>query len=219
MKVLLVSVFCIYGAGGHAKDLIAQITFDYGRGAIACLVDDFRPDRKIAEISVVDFSTALQMNSTLEWLIGVGDPFARRKISERSQNADRSEGYFISSRSSVAMGFVPAPGLQVFSGCTVSLDVSVGRSSILNTNSVVSHECKVGDFVTISPSCTVAGRVCIEDDVFLGAGATVKNGEVNRPLTIGKSSVVGAGATVIADVAPGDTVVGVPARSLRKQIC
>lgn len=42
----------------------------------------------------------------------------------------------------------------------------------------------------------------------IGSGATIMCG-----VTIGDGAVVGAGALVLADVAPGDLVVGVPARS------
>ncbi len=212
-------LYCIYGAGGHAKDLIAQVAFDHGPEAIAFLVDDFQPDRKVGGICVVDFSYAREACAALNWLIGVGDPARRKMISERIRNAGLSEGYFISSRSNVAFDFVPAPGVQIFSGCTVSLDVTVGRGSILNANSVIAHECKLGEFVTLSPACTIAGRVFIEDEAFLGVGATVKNGEPGQALKVGQGSVVGAGSTVITNVDGGDTVAGIPARSLRRRDC
>ncbi len=59
----------------------------------------------------------------------------------------------------------------------------------------------------------------MEDQVFVGAGATILNGTPERPITIGKKSVIGAGAVVIRDVIGGDVVVGVPARSLRRTKC
>lgn len=47
----------------------------------------------------------------------------------------------------------------------------------------------------------------IEDDAFIGARAIIMKG-----VTIGKAAVVGTGAIVTKDVAPGDIVVGNPAR-------
>jgi acetyltransferase-like isoleucine patch superfamily enzyme len=52
--------------------------------------------------------------------------------------------------------------------------------------------------------------VVIEDDVWIGAGAIVLPG-----VTIGRGSIVGAGAVVTHDVAPGTIVTGVPASRLR----
>lgn len=56
----------------------------------------------------------------------------------------------------------------------------------------------------------VRGGVRIEDDCWIGAGAIILNG-----VTIGKGSVVGAGAVVTKDVAPYTIVAGNPARKIR----
>lgn len=54
------------------------------------------------------------------------------------------------------------------------------------------------------------GGVRIEDDCWIGAGAIILNG-----VTIGKGSVVGAGAVVTKDVAPYTIVAGNPARKIK----
>ena len=54
----------------------------------------------------------------------------------------------------------------------------------------------------------LCGGVTIEPGAFLGAGAVVVPG-----ITIGHGAVVAAGAVVVSDVAPGATVLGVPARA------
>ncbi|MCH8614300.1 sugar O-acetyltransferase [Arsenicicoccus dermatophilus] len=55
-----------------------------------------------------------------------------------------------------------------------------------------------------------AEPITIEDDVWLGGGALVLAG-----VTVGRGSVVGAGAVVTKDVPPGVVVVGNPARVVR----
>ena len=50
--------------------------------------------------------------------------------------------------------------------------------------------------------------VTIEDGAWLGAGAMILPG-----VTVGRNPIVGAGAVVTRDVAPGETVMGVPARA------
>lgn len=52
----------------------------------------------------------------------------------------------------------------------------------------------------------------IEDDVWIGAKATVVAG-----VRIGSGSVIGAGAVITKDVAPGSVAVGVPARVIRSR--
>lgn len=54
--------------------------------------------------------------------------------------------------------------------------------------------------------------VIIEDDVWIGAGATILEG-----CTIGKGSVIGAGTVVTKSVEPYSVVVGVPGRVIKKR--
>ena len=57
----------------------------------------------------------------------------------------------------------------------------------------------------------VPTRVC--RGASIGSGATILCG-----ITIGEKAMVGAGAVVTRDVAPGETVVGVPARVVLRQL-
>ena len=54
--------------------------------------------------------------------------------------------------------------------------------------------------------------VIIEEDVWVGANVTILKG-----VTIGKSSIIAAGALVIKDVPPYSIVGGVPAKVLKKK--
>jgi len=93
---------------------------------------------------------------------------------------------------------VVSPGLYLIHGQVV-IDglVEIGSGAV------------IGPFVTIGLR---AGNVVgprLESDVSIGTGAKII-GEV----TIGAGATVGANSVVVEDVAPGDTVVGVPARSV-----
>lgn len=82
---------------------------------------------------------------------------------------------------------------------------------IVNTGASVDHDCKIGDFVHIAPHATVLGGVEIGEGTWVGAGAVIK-----QYLKIGANCMIGAGAVVIADVPDGTTVVGVPAREIKR---
>ena len=60
-------------------------------------------------------------------------------------------------------------------------------------------------------TATRALPIVIEDDVWIGASATVLGG-----VTIGEGAIIGAGAVVTRDVPPGETYAGVPARRLHR---
>ena len=76
--------------------------------------------------------------------------------------------------------------------------------------------CIVGDFVTLAPGARVNGNVVIEDHAYIGSGAVIKQGTPDKPLIIGKGSVIGMGAVVTKDVQPHSTVIGNPAKSMEK---
>lgn len=130
------------------------------------------------------------------WLIGAAWPHVRRAIAERVLDATAHGPY--------RHGRVIYPGVKVGQG------VTLGDHVHAQYNAVISHGCTVGDFVTICPGVVLSGEVTVEDDVFIGANATVIHGGI----TIGAGALIGAGAVVIDNVPPGATVVGVPARKI-----
>jgi sugar O-acyltransferase (sialic acid O-acetyltransferase NeuD family) len=208
--------YCIYGAGGHARDLLALIAAENAPDAVACLVDDFHPGRILLGIEVVTFAEATERFPDCQWLVAIGSSSHRERISGLLAGHSLEEGRFISSRAYIAADAMLSPGVQVFAGCCVSANAMLGRGVILNFNCTVSHDTSLGDFVTVSPGCTIAGRVVVGRSAFIGAGATVINGAPGDPLTVGASAVIGAGAVATRDVPEGDVVAGVPARSIRK---
>ncbi|MEM0945617.1 MAG: acetyltransferase, partial [Pseudomonadota bacterium] len=108
------------------------------------------------------------------------------------------------------------PGFVLSDFSMLTTDLRVGQGFHANMYAYVAHDCVVGDFVTLAPRASVNGRVVIEDDVYIGAGATILQGKPGKPITIGRGAVVGAHALVTRDVAPGTTVVGVPAKPLER---
>ena len=83
---------------------------------------------------------------------------------------------------------------------------------------VIHPQARLGRDVLVSPGVVIGGRSglpgapVIGDGVKIGAGAKILG-----PIRIGAGAKVGANAVVLHDVAPGDTVAGVPARSIRKE--
>jgi serine O-acetyltransferase len=77
---------------------------------------------------------------------------------------------------------------------------------------------KIGSNVTVISQVTFGTRddgrwPVIGDGTFFGAGARVLGG-----ITVGHSARVGANAVVLSDVAPGTTVVGIPAKPVRASV-
>lgn len=96
-------------------------------------------------------------------------------------------------------------------GTTIGGQTIIGDHVLTRLNTTVSHDVEIGNYVYIGPGATVSGNAKVRDRVLIGAGATIL---FNR--TVGEDSTVGAGAVVTKDVAPGVTVVGNPARQMKK---
>lgn len=99
---------------------------------------------------------------------------------------------------------------------TLTSNIRIGRHFHANLYSYVEHDCVIGDFVTFAPAVKCNGNIVIEDHAYIGTGAIIKQGKPGQPLVIGRGAVVGMGAVVTKNVAPGATVVGNPAKPLMK---
>ena len=70
----------------------------------------------------------------------------------------------------------------------------------------------IGDYVTVSPGTHISGNVTVRTGGNIGTGVNI----INR-LEIGEWSVIGAGSTLIRDVPPNTTVVGVPGKVVTRR--
>ena len=94
-------------------------------------------------------------------------------------------------------------------GVVVNCNTSLGEFCILNTNSSLDHDTRLGDFVSFAPnSCTGGGSV-------IGSYSAVCLGTniVDR-ITIGEHTVIGAGSTVLHDQPSRIVAYGTPARKI-----
>lgn len=98
-------------------------------------------------------------------------------------------------------------GCQILAQAAVCANVRLGAGTIVNTAASVDHDCIIGTGAHIAPGARLAGEVTVGARAFVGIGAIVL-----PRIRIGEDAIVGAGAVVTRNVAPGATVIGIPAR-------
>ena len=146
-------------------------------------------------------------------LCAIGSPVSRRAVVTGLSLRGARFHTFVDDRAVLAAGVGIGPGAVVCPGTVVSADARIGAHVHVNFGCAVGHDTVLEDFTTLSPMVNVMGEVRVGEGVFLGGSAVVL-----PRLALGSSSTVGAGAVVTADLSAGVTVVGNPARPLRKRM-
>ncbi|MXO60564.1 acetyltransferase [Altererythrobacter salegens] len=209
----------VYGASGAGRGIMPLLRAQNGNAAdIECLyVDD------AADGTLVNSQRCLTLEQFLnepvserKIVLAVADGAIRRRLAERC-HAERIGFLSVVAQQHVRMDASIIGEGAVFSPfTTVASNVQIGKHFHCNINSYVEHDCVIGDFVTFAPSVCCNGNIQIRDGAYIGTGAVIRQGRHGAPLTIGENAVVGMGAVVLGDVAPGEIVVGNPARVMRR---
>ena len=86
--------------------------------------------------------------------------------------------------------------------------ITIGSNCVLTGCTILGHDASTNKRLGIHPGeNSQIMPVRIEDNCFIGVGAIILMG-----VTIGKDSIVGAGAVVTADIPPGSVAAGNPAQ-------
>lgn len=210
-------MLAIYGSGGFGRELVGlgrNYLRRLGRQDEELVFVDDNPDS--VHVMGIRILSLEKVEPLAEYIIAVGDGKARRILDERCRDAQLQPASLFANDACIGDDVEIGEGAVFCQRSLVTSSARIGRQFQCNIYSYVAHDCIIGDYVTFAPRVSCNGNVHIGDYAYVGTGAVIKQGETNRPLTIGSGAVVGMGAVVTKDVEPGSTVVGNPARPLGK---
>ena len=101
-------------------------------------------------------------------------------------------------------------GNLVNAGVILGIDTILGNDCILHTRATIEHGTVIKDSVQLGAASVVGTGATLHDKVFVGAGATII-----AEVEIGPGASIGAGSVVLANVKPGKTVLGNPAKPIK----
>lgn len=104
-------------------------------------------------------------------------------------------------------------GSFIGQGSIITENVRIGKHTHLNIACTVSHDNKIGDYLTMAPGARIMGGCNFGELIYMGASSCVKD-----KISICSNTVIGMGAMVVKDINTPGTYVGVPAKPLNKDV-
>lgn len=217
----MTELYAIYGASGCGRSLMpvarAQLKRLGNSAEIVFLDDSLVAETIINSHRAMNYAAFKAQPATQKKvLIAIANSQVREKISIQLEQ-DAIELWSVQADNVVLMDEVEiAAGVALSPFVSITSNIKIGKCFHANMYSYVEHDCVIGDFVTFAPGVQCNGNIHIHDHAYIGAGAVIKQGTPDQPLIIGRGAVVGMGAVVTKSVPAGVTVVGNPARLLKK---
>ncbi len=212
MKVVII------GAGGHAQ-VVADILLQQQKSG-----EDIHPIGYIDENHELHGLTFLSLPvlGSFERLkkkhfdfdkviIAIGNNHIRRKLAMKLESSGLSFATAIHPSAIVGSDVEIGPGTMVCANAVINTGSRVGRHVILNTAATIDHHSQVCSYAHLAPGVHTGGEVEINEGALLGLGSLVLPRK-----TIGQWATVGGGALVNLNVKDNETVVGIPARPIRR---
>jgi sugar O-acyltransferase (sialic acid O-acetyltransferase NeuD family) len=203
----------IIGAGGFAKELL-EIFQQKGETGNIAFYDDVNadaPEMVFKKFPVLKNETEVQeffKQNGNEFTIGIGNPRLRYKLYQKFVALGGILASVISPRACIGSFEVNiGTGSGILDGAVFSNCTATGLGCIVYYNAIITHNCKLGNFVQVSPAVSILGTVGIDDMVLIGANAIIL-----PKLNIGKHAVIAAGAVITKSVPDHALMVGNPAK-------
>jgi sugar O-acyltransferase (sialic acid O-acetyltransferase NeuD family) len=214
-------VFGLVGAGGFGREVMhiamknLRESFTTSLEGHIYFVESFPRSSMVNGIPCISVDDFLGLKSDLKLFnIAIADSGVRESIAQQFLKHDLQPVLLQSEYSHLMESQEFQSTAIICSFATVSTNVHIGQFFHANINTYVAHDCVIGDFVTFGPGVLCLGNVHVGDHAFIGAGAIIREGSVDKPRLIGEGAVIGMGSVVTRDVPPFTTVIGNPAKPI-----
>ena len=212
--------FGIIGTGGFAREVLPvaraflrhHVDLKIEPGRIVFIDRD--GGEPVNDVPVLSEAEFVALEGERYFTVAIGDGAVRQTIAERLEAAGCQSLSIQADNVLLPDDLDCGPGAVFQPFSMVTADARIGRQFQCNIYAYIAHDCVVGDYVTLAPRASLNGNVVVEDHVYVGTGAMIRQGTPDKPLVLGRGCVIGMGAVVTKDVAPGVTVVGNPARPM-----
>ncbi len=188
----------LYGYGGHAREVAAQI----GK-KVEFFVDDEYVDGIAQPISSFN-------PQTHQMMVAIADCRNRFDI---VQKLPKETSYFtfihptvLILNDSVEIG----EGSFIGAYSILTTDIKIGKHAILNRANHIGHDSKIGNYFSAMPGAIVSGNCTLYDSVYLGT-----NSSVREKISIHSWVTVGMNSSVVKNIEMPGIYAGIPAKHIK----
>jgi sugar O-acyltransferase (sialic acid O-acetyltransferase NeuD family) len=204
----------VIGAGGHAK-VVLEALWAMDAFEVVGLLDPSTASLEVLGAPILggdELLPELYAQGVMSAVVAIGSNDRRQRIGQELIAMGFALPVVVHPTAFISPSATIAQGAVVMARAVVGTMAIIGELAIINTGAIVEHDNRIGQFVHVCPGVVLAGGVRIGDRALLGVGSSV------RPdISIGNDSIIGAGSVVVANVPPGTTVAGSPARKLSER--
>lgn len=204
----------IIGAGGFGRE-VAWLIEDINKVNEEWNIVGFVDDNKGTQGTMIN---GYKVAGDVEWLKkqevnvvnAIGEPITKKKIMQRLENSNNTYPLLIHPSVIYSDKVSFGEGSIVCAGSILTVNIEIGKHVIINLDCTIGHDAVLGDYTTVLPSVNISGFVTTEECVNVGTSSAIIQG-----VTIGKNTVIGAGAVVVKDLPANCTAVGAPAKPIK----
>jgi len=211
------------------KDIVIIGAGSFGR-EVAQLIDDINTDKKLWNLlGFIDETTlkhGAMINSNIvlggfEWLqknkgdklfviCAIGNPRDKYSVIKKLSPFDLKFANLIHPNAKISKFVEYGYGNIICSNSFISVNIKIGNHVSINPGCGIGHDVVVGDYTSLYWDVTLSGNVNVGEGCEIGSKV-----DIIPKRTIGKWSIIGAGAVVIDDIPENSTAVGVPAKPIK----
>jgi sugar O-acyltransferase (sialic acid O-acetyltransferase NeuD family) len=188
----------LYGYGGHAREVAAQIGED---------VDFYVDDQYVSNVA----KPLSEFNPTTHCMIvAVGDSKNRF---DAVQKLPKETIYFTFIHPTALIlddNIEIGEGSFIGAYSILTTNIKIGKHAILNRANHVGHDTVIGDYFSAMPGAIVSGNVTIYDCVYMGT-----NSSIREKLSIHSLSTIGMNSCVIKNIENSGVYAGAHAKQIK----
>ena len=188
----------LYGYGGHAMEVAAQID-----QPITFFVDDKYLTEETKPISEFDPTEYLIM-------VAVADSKDRFDMIQRLPKETQFFTFIHPTALILSDNVQVGVGSFIGANSILTTNIKLGRHTILNRGNQIGHDSEIGDYFSAMPGAIVSGNVKIYDCVYMGTNSSIK-----EKLSIHSLSTIGMNSCVVKHIEESGVYVGVPAKKIK----